>query len=163
MNFVQAIESCYKNYFNFSGRARRSEYWYFVLWTLILTIAVFIFLGVMLLYVKTNILLALVSVGLELITALVLLGSLVPLWSAQVRRLHDMGRSGWWAGASILLAIFNEIGALTSLHKTVSAADLGGLLWRFAFDVAGLILAFVILFFLVQPSREENNRFAGYR
>jgi len=163
MSFVEAIESCYKNYFNFSGRATRSEYWYFVLRNMIVTVAVFIFLGIVLLYAKHNVGIALVGLILELITVLVLLGSLLPLWSAQVRRLHDMGRSGWWAGASILLAIFNEIEALASLHKSVTAADLVGLLWRFAFDVAGLVLAAVILFFLVQPSREENNRFAGYR
>jgi uncharacterized membrane protein YhaH (DUF805 family) len=66
-----------KKYADFTGRARRQEYWMFIL-----------------IYMIINIFLAVL--GLELISALVGLGLLIPSISIAARRLHDTGRSGWW-------------------------------------------------------------------
>jgi len=164
MGFVEAIESCYKNYFNFSGRATRSEYWYFVLWLLIVMITMVIAVGIGAFYLKMhNFVPAAAALIFGLITVLLLLGSLVPGYSAQVRRLHDMGRSGWWVGAYFLLSSANEIDNLATHKALVASPDLGGLLFRLVFDLVVLGLGLVIFIFQVQPSREENNRFAGYR
>lgn len=75
MGFSEAIKYCLSNYANFSGRAKRSEYWYFVLFAAI-----------------TYFVLALMSPGLYVIAVFALI---IPTTAAAVRRLHDGGRSGW--------------------------------------------------------------------
>lgn len=76
MNFQQAIQTCFSKYVDFSGRASRSEYWWFVLAYVILAIvAGFIH---------------------EFVYLIVVLAFLLPLLSAGARRLHDIGKSGWW-------------------------------------------------------------------
>ncbi len=66
-----------KKYADFTGRARRKEYWMFILIYMIINVV----LGIL---------------GLEIISALVGLGLLIPSISIAARRLHDTGRSGWW-------------------------------------------------------------------
>ncbi|KGJ93032.1 DUF805 domain-containing protein [Colwellia psychrerythraea] len=66
-----------KKYADFTGRARRKEYWMFIL-----------------IYIIINVVLGIL--GLEVISALVGLGLLIPSISIAARRLHDTGRSGWW-------------------------------------------------------------------
>lgn len=76
MTFQDSIKVCFNKYVDFSGRASRSEYWWFVL---------FVFLGA--------IVTSLVS---HWIYVLFALGTLLPSLAAASRRLHDTGRSGWW-------------------------------------------------------------------
>lgn len=66
-----------KKYADFNGRARRKEYWMFVL-----------------IYMVINIVLAVL--GMDVISMIVGLALLVPSISIGARRLHDTGRSGWW-------------------------------------------------------------------
>lgn len=81
MNFGQAISSVFRNYANFNGRARRSEYWYFYLLNFIVCMGLSVFACINL-----------------LIWAVFLLmwdfAILVPTIAVTVRRLHDTGRSG---------------------------------------------------------------------
>ena len=95
-----------KNYAGFSGRARRKEYWMFVLFNLIIATAVL---------VLSVIAAALLQIGTFIqafIPYFVYLAAIaLPALAAAVRRLHDTGRSGWWifinlipvAGGIILL------------------------------------------------------------
>ena len=82
-----------KNYANFSGRARRSEFWYFVLWQ-------FIFEGALVL--AASVIMALSSESnpgvtlINLVLSLFALATLLPTFAVGVRRLHDTGKSGWW-------------------------------------------------------------------
>ena len=80
----------FKNYANFSGRARRSEYWYFVLTNFLLIIP-FYLLGIGGLFSDAP---ALSMLGLA-VYFLVALGTLIPGLAAVVRRLHDLNKSGW--------------------------------------------------------------------
>ena len=78
----------WQKYFDFSGRSRRKEYWMFFLFNLGIGIAL---LGADLLtgsYSK--------SAGMGLLGGLYSLATLIPNLSITVRRLHDIGRSGWW-------------------------------------------------------------------
>ena len=96
MSFQEAVESVFRQYANFDGRARRSEYWYFVLF-LFLTSSVISVLGGMI-------------GGQRLITALstlYTLAILLPSLSLAFRRLHDTGRTGLW-----FLLAFIPMGAL---------------------------------------------------
>ena len=77
---------CTKKYADFKGRASRSEYWWFQLFYLIVLFVAIIFDGM---YLDNS-----QSMGpVELISTLILL---LPAISVTARRLHDVGRSGWW-------------------------------------------------------------------
>jgi uncharacterized membrane protein YhaH (DUF805 family) len=66
-----------KKYADFNGRARRTEYWMFVLIYMIISVV-------------------LTVLGFETLSALLGLALLIPSISIAARRLHDTGRSGWW-------------------------------------------------------------------
>ena len=82
LKFNQALQTCMRKYFDFTGRARLSEYWYFQLFTLFLTLLL------LLLSVFTGV------YGIFLLFASALFFT-IPLCSATARRLHDSNKSGW--------------------------------------------------------------------
>ncbi len=76
-----------KQYADFSGRARRSEYWYFALFNMIFVICAIIL---------DNVLgIALEGIGYGPIYLLYVLAMFIPGLAVVVRRLHDVGKSGW--------------------------------------------------------------------
>ena len=74
MGFFKAIGSGFGNYTNFSGRARRSEFWWWTLFAFLMGILTVI----------------------PILGWLIALAMLLPNLAMQVRRLHDTGHSGWW-------------------------------------------------------------------
>lgn len=95
MNFQQAIVSGFSNYVNFSGRAARSEFWYWALFVLLVNIA-------------ANLVDAAIDTG--LLSGLASLALFLPGIAVGVRRLHDLDRTGWWllialTGVGIILLI----------------------------------------------------------
>jgi uncharacterized membrane protein YhaH (DUF805 family) len=99
MNFPQAVATCFKKYVVFSGRASRSEYWYFVLFYILGHIAASILDAVIL--QKANI---------QLFSRLFDLAVFLPFLAVEIRRLHDVDRSGWW-----VLISFTIIGVIFPL------------------------------------------------
>ena len=87
MTFQKSIETCFKKYFVFDGRAKRSEFWWFVLFCFLLGI-VTTFLDVVVLGYTWE------QYG--PIYTMVQLGVFIPSLSVGARRLHDTNRSGWW-------------------------------------------------------------------
>jgi uncharacterized membrane protein YhaH (DUF805 family) len=99
MNFTQAISSGFQNYVGFSARAARSEYWFWTLFTVLVSIA------------ATLIDLALFrSFDFSPLSTIASLGLLLPSLAVGVRRLHDLDRTGWW-----LLLIITVIGSILLL------------------------------------------------
>ena len=95
MDFISAIKSGLSNYFNFSGRASRSEYWYFYLFFIILSIAARIIDGFLQIYIIQPVETEFGSAGgTGLFAGLVNLGLLIPFLSLTWRRLHDLDKSG---------------------------------------------------------------------
>ena len=93
-NMIDWFVKCLKNYATFTGRARRKEYWYFVLVQFIILIVAQIIDAIL---------------GTEFVFyAIVALALFIPSFAAAVRRLHDTGRSGWWS----LIALIPLIGAI---------------------------------------------------
>ncbi|MCO6552162.1 MAG: DUF805 domain-containing protein [Gilliamella sp.] len=91
------IDCITKNYANFNGRARRKEYWMFVLFYIILTFITIIIDKM---------------IGSPLaITAILVLALFLPSLAVTVRRLHDTSKSGWW----ILLQFIPYIGGIIIL------------------------------------------------
>ncbi len=70
MSFLKSIEVCFVNYFTFSGRASKREYWWFALFSFVLA-----------------------AIGNETGIGLIFI---IPQLAAGSRRLHDTGKSGWW-------------------------------------------------------------------
>lgn len=92
MTLQESFTTCIKKYADFNGRAPRSEYWWFILaQALIGAIA-----GV-------------ISDTLNVISALIFL---LPTIAVAVRRLHDIGKSGWW----YLLVFIPIIGWLVLIY-----------------------------------------------
>ena len=87
-----------KNYADFKGRARRSEYWYFVLLNALMTI-VLGYIGILL---ET-----------ELLGTMYSFAVIIPSLAVGVRRMHDVGKSGWF----LLIPIYNFILAVTEGEK----------------------------------------------
>ena len=72
------------NYAKFDGRARRSEYWYFTLFNVIITVLFSI-------------------IGLKLLSNIYTLAVLLPSIGVAIRRMHDVDKSGWF----ILIPFYN--------------------------------------------------------
>jgi uncharacterized membrane protein YhaH (DUF805 family) len=83
-----------KQYAVFSGRARRSEYWFFVLFSALISIVLVIIDSV----TGTRSLRA----GLGLLSGIYSLAVFVPSLAVAIRRLHDTSRSGWWLLISLV-------------------------------------------------------------
>lgn len=83
------------NYAGFSGRARRSEYWYFFLFNSIISF-VLSFVGEL--------------VGFRMLSYVYSLAVLIPSIAVGVRRMHDVNKSGWF----LLIPIYNLVLACTS-------------------------------------------------
>lgn len=84
----------FKNYGNFNGRARRSEFWYFHL---------FYFISIMMASLVAR------STNLPLLIGIVWLIFIIPLLTVGVRRMHDVGKSGWF----MFIPLYNLVLALT--------------------------------------------------
>jgi uncharacterized membrane protein YhaH (DUF805 family) len=92
MSFGQAVSSAFSQYVTFSGRARRSEYWYWVLFAALVGLVANILDGVLGLHWTNSTSAA--QVGWIATVAGLLL--VLPSIAVTFRRLHDTGRSGWW-------------------------------------------------------------------
>lgn len=99
MTFFEAIERCVKKYAEFNGRARRAEFWWWVLFVFIL------------------------SWGGQIISqsfgTLVSLVTLLPSLAVGARRLHDTGRSGWWQ----LIGFIPVVGWLVMIYWCVQPSQ----------------------------------------
>lgn len=105
MNWFLAALS---NYADFSGRARRSEYWYFILFYLLIYVALAITSEVI------------GSVG-YILTLVFIVAMIIPSLSVGVRRLHDIDRSGWW----LLISLIPLIGAIVLIVFAVQDSQPG--------------------------------------
>jgi uncharacterized membrane protein YhaH (DUF805 family) len=78
MNFQESISTCFAKYATFAGRASRSEFWWFHLFCILVYLAVRI-------YSRQ-----------PSVMDLAMLILFLPSLAVSARRLHDIGRSGWW-------------------------------------------------------------------
>ena len=137
MNFWQAVASGFSNYVKFSGRAVRSEYWYWVLFVSTVSVATVLF-DVAIVKHRHG--------PLESIWHLV---TFLPGLAVAIRRLHDIDRSGWWIA---LLPIFASICFAMLL---VSALRSIVLLIIMAFTVVCIFP--VLIYWFCQPSTPGPN------
>lgn len=133
MTFQEAVRTCLSKYATFSGRASRSEYWFFYLATVIVIfVAGILDRALGLDFKMANPLTGLEqSAGYGWLYVIAGLALLLPSLAAMVRRLHDTNRSGWWwlialtgIGAIVLLVWFVSKG--TTGDNTYGPDPLGG-------------------------------------
>jgi len=98
MSFPAAVKAGFRNYFRFSGRASRPEFWWWLLFAVLAALIVVAMDG------------PVFEESMPL-TLFVWLALVLPSISVAIRRLHDTGRSGWW----MLLSFIPAIGSLVLL------------------------------------------------
>lgn len=102
-----------KQYADFSGRARRKEYWMFVLFNLIIAFVLGFIDGIIGTFDQQS--------GYGLLGGLYSLAMLIPSLAVGVRRLHDVGKSGWM----LLIAFIPLVGAIWLLVLLVTDSKPG--------------------------------------
>ena len=102
MSFTEAVRTCIGKFATFDGRASRSEFWWFYLFTLLVG-----FVGYIPLLILTGIgaadsnggvvsgIVTLLSVILWIVWIILVIALLIPTLAVGCRRLHDRGQSGW--------------------------------------------------------------------
>ena len=127
MNFKNAIKTCLKDkYANFSGRASRSEFWFFSLFILICYVISFIFIAISLNFFV-------------IIFGILVLGVVIPGFAVAVRRLHDVNKSGWF----VLLPLPFDL--LEGIFER-SSGDVTSLSLIFTFISLGLYIYLLVLY-----------------
>lgn len=102
----------FRKFADFSGRARRTEYWMFVLFNVIINILLAILDGML---GTSN------REGFGLLRGIYTLIVLIPSLAVSVRRLHDTGRSGWW----LLLSFVPCVGGIILLVFMIQDSEPG--------------------------------------
>ncbi len=122
MNIIEAVRSCFKNYATISGRAARSEFWYWKLFNALVCVAVTIgapFIAAISAMAaggsKTS---AIVLSTIILLTPMLVF--FIPSITVAIRRLHDINRSGWW-----MLIVLTVIGAIPYVYWCCKKGDFG--------------------------------------
>ncbi len=160
-----------RRYADFTGRSRRTEYWMFVLFQLLVYGALFVlFFGLLgTAFTMNNQSGAAAGIigfiGLMLVGFVIWLALLVPSLAVTVRRLHDTNRSGWWFGGYLLANFgFNIVSGamLTTLGQSASSPEqmmmaMGGLVGLFG--IAMFVYAITLLVFFCLDGTPGPNRY----
>jgi len=109
MNFFQAINSCFKNYTVYEGRSPRSEYWNWRLFELLIVL-----IAIRLDYTFLN------NDNKQHFSLFVFFLTFLPGLCVSIRRLHDIGKSGWW-----LLIALTGIGNILLLYWFILPSENG--------------------------------------
>ena len=133
-DFPQAVKTCFKKYFDFKGRASRSEYWYFILFT---------FLGY-----GAGFLLGLIAPVLLWLLGIFVLAILIPAITVAARRLHDINKSGWYQVLPLPPGIIETIFAM-------NRNEVGEII----FLIIGLVAYIYLIILLCTAGDSKKNRF----
>ena len=107
MNFTQAISSGFSRYFDFRTRSSRSEYWYWTLFSIVVSVA-------------ATMLDALIFSGAAILDAISSFALFIPGIAVAARRLHDINRTAWW-----ILIAFTIIGIFLLLYWYIQPGNRG--------------------------------------
>ncbi|MFH0716438.1 DUF805 domain-containing protein [Staphylococcus delphini] len=169
VGFVEAFKLYWTNYVNFKGRSRRSEYWWVMLWHLIIMIPA-LFLGAVLMFIP--ILGWIVAVILFLAIGLYALATIIPNLALTVRRFHDVGFSMLIPILSFIVGIiYNIASAFTqkeTLYQDTSTGTDVSFISEFAFlpnwiaytlMAISIILSLVTFIVCLLDSKEQDNQY----
>jgi len=149
IGFIEASRLAFQNYFNFQGRAQRAEYWWFQLLIVIVSIVASIF-DVLTMGVAED--------GLGFFGLIWSLVTIIPSLSIGWRRMHDVGKSGWWnflsaAPLAWMIAATIAISTAPDANKAVIGTAI-------AIGLVSLIVSVIyVLILLIRDSDPYDNRF----
>ena len=106
MDFMTAVNTCFlERYADFNGRSGRAEYWWFFLFNFVIAVVL-------------NVLGAVAGIF-AILAGLVSLALLIPSIAVAIRRMHDIGKSGWW----VLIGLVPIIGFLVLIYFFVQEGE----------------------------------------
>ena len=137
VTFPEAIKSCLRQYVGFSGRATRAEYWWWVLGTVVATI---------LLSILDGIIFGFGIDGPSVFQPIFGLAILLPGLAVTARRLHDIGRTGWWQLLWWAIGFLGAIPFVVMLVVALVSGFSGDLNWPavIAQALVGLLISLAI-------------------
>ena len=142
MNFFDSVVSAFRNFFNFSGRASRSEFWWFFLFCILLYL-----LAISIAYedLVTTLSLAggenadpseVIQAFLTSWIGIAFLITFIPQITLAVRRFHDINKSGWWyVGLQVAPSLLPSI---------------------FIFDLISMMALFLFIFYMANEGGDDN-------
>ena len=146
MGFKTAIDTCLRRkYLDFSGRASRSEYWYYILAYLIGSIVVSLVGGI--LGARAG----------SVLSGIYSLALFLPSLAVLVRRLHDTNHSGWWAAGGCVLAAAAFIILIGALLMGAGASSA----LMMSLGVLSIVYGLWMLFLLVSKGTVGPNRYGA--
>lgn len=107
MDFPTAVRTALGKYATFSGRAQRSEFWWFYLFNVIGSVIVNV--------IDTAV------IGIPALSIVWMLGMLIPGIAVSVRRMHDLDKSGWW----IFIVLIPIVGIILYIYWFVQRGTVG--------------------------------------
>ena len=112
MNFLQSVSACFNKYLTFNGRATRSEFWWFCLFSTLMS------------WTASTVGEVTLGMGLELgstiASTILQIAFLLPWLAVASRRMHDIDRSGWW-----ILLMFTGIGIILLIYWWAKKGNFG--------------------------------------
>lgn len=141
MTFSSAVKTCLSKYATSTGRASRSEYWWFYLFIILGTIFFGIIEGMFFGFDDTDP---------SPISTVFSLATFIPTIAVTIRRLHDVDRSGWWQIAPIGLILIT--GIMAAIEAVILATAAG---------VAALVCVILLIVWLIKRGTIGDNRFGS--
>lgn len=111
MDFQTAVKTCFQKYATFSGRAKRPEFWWFILFYFVVGCILNIIDGILFGF----------SSDIRVLSSIFGLAIFLPNLAVAVRRLHDIGRSGWW----ILIGLIPFVGWIVLIYWYCQPSEQG--------------------------------------
>ena len=142
---LNAIKLFFKNYFNFTGRSSRSEYWWFLLAYLIVTVVIAIL---------EALIIGIDYAGSGVVSNLFNLVTLIGWLSLTARRLQDRGHTGWWQFAYLIPIIpLIYFGILFLFTENPAHAISAGLV-----VLLEIVILITLIIILCLPPKEDENK-----
>lgn len=151
MNFNEAVASGYKKYFSIKGRATRSEYWNFVLFSVLLMVLISV--GAIIIAATVSGEASFETIGFTVLAVvfIYMFGFALPLTTMQVRRLHDVGLSGWWVFLVFALGLAANFAGLNNFNTASN---------EFApLNALANLASIALLIVSVLPSQTKANKY----
>ena len=155
MTFTQAVRSVLSKYATFSGRARRAEYWWFYLFTVLVGLAS---------SAVDQALNTAFDNEAGIVGALTSLALLLPSMAVTARRLHDTGRTGWWMLLPVVPIVATVVVGtaavfVTSFSTNLDSAAVAVIVLLGVCVLITLAASITLLVFLCLDSNPGPNRF----
>jgi uncharacterized membrane protein YhaH (DUF805 family) len=166
MGFSAAIKTCFSKYAAFSGRARRPEYWWFFLFIVIGSIAATMVDGVIFGFGTPE------APATQVVSPIFSLATILPVFAAGWRRMHDTGRPGWYLLIPLGVSIGTMLGLMLGVfgfgtmeaarvdEETLRGAASGlGMAGIAIMGIVQLIVSVLVIWWLTRPTQAGANQY----